>query len=192
MGSSMDIVGPSQVHDPATLEDVYRLRAAVWQRSGHAHPQAFPDGRWTDSYDARADHFVVRVEGTLAAAARYTQWASLYDIPDASYFAHSCVNVTGPIGLPERLVVDPQWQRQGLYQRLADTLRDHATGRGAQYLLMECTSPVADLLIRRGRRVLGEAPYDPRFPKTTFLWVLSDLRHLSDRTPPDSPRSRTS
>ncbi len=175
MATEPVVTGPTLVTDPETLDAIYQLRARIWTESGAAHPDAFPDGRWTDDWDAVARHEAMWVDGELAASIRYTQWPAIHEMPNAEYFSHSCVDVQGPIGLPERLVVDPRHRRIGLYRTFADHLLHFARAQGATHVLMECTEPVAALLIKRGRRLVGEAPFDPRFPTTRFQWVLSDL-----------------
>lgn len=175
MPDAPTIRGPEVVTDDDVLEAIYRFRARIWSESGVTAPDAFPDGRWKDAYDELAEHAAMWVDDELAASIRYTQWERLSDMPDAAYFAHAGLGDLGPIGLPERLVVDPRFRRMGLYRRIADHYYHHARSQGATHVLMEATEPAAALMEKRGRRVLGDAPPDPRFPGVRFLWVLSDL-----------------
>lgn len=177
-----EIHGPQRVNDPRDLRAIYRFRARIWRQTGLVDPTRFPPEAWNDPQDEQADHFQIRIDGALAAAVRYTQWPSIAHMPQAEYFLASGAPTDGAVGVPERLVVDPRWRRMGLYRRMANALHQHGRDRGARYLLMECTDAVAALLIARGRRDLGPAPPDPRFPRLSFRWVMTDLAH--DTLPP--------
>jgi len=174
------IHGPRTVEDAEVLEAIYRFRVRVWRDSGLLADDAFADGRWKDHYDDVAMHVAMFVDDELAAAIRYTQWPRLADMPDAAYFSHAGIGDVGPIGLPERLIVDPGHRRMGLYRQIADHIYHHARANGATHVLMEATEPTAALMAKRGRQILGDAPPDPRFPGVRFQWVLSDLSPPKD------------
>lgn len=175
MAEPPTIRGPEIVTDPAVLAQIYRFRVEVWRESGHVCDAAFPEGLWKDAYDDVAEHAAMWVDDQLAASIRYTQWPRLADMPDAAYFSHAGIVDVGPVGLPERLVVAAPFRRMGLYRKIADHYYRHAKANGATHVLMEATEPTAALMAKRGRRILGDAPPDPRFPGVRFQWVLSDL-----------------
>ena len=51
--------------------------------------------------------------------------------------------------------------------------------QGARYVLSVYPPDAAKLMRKRGRKSLGFAPPDPRFPNTTFEWMLADARVIA-------------
>lgn len=177
-----DVVGPIEVSGEEVLERIGRFRFDVWNAAGLVVPEAFPGGTWRDPLDAVARHWVVEVDGRLAGAIRYTQFDRLDDMPEAAQYRKVGLDVPGPYGLPERLIVDPAHQGLGLADLLGTTVREAAIAQGARCLVVEASPAMVPRLLRRGRRHLGPGAHDPRFPTVSFQLMLTDLTLLEPRS----------
>jgi len=170
-----EVSGPLEVRGQATIERITRFRFECWSATGLIVPEAFPGGVWRDDLDDVARHFVIEVDGRIAAAIRYAQFDRLDDMPLAAHYRAQGLDIEGPIGLPERMTVRPGLFRMGLMSRLADHILEVSRRAGARYLIMEATPAAAAMLLQRGRTLIGPAPHDPRFPDVSFQFVLTDL-----------------
>jgi hypothetical protein len=162
-----------EVSGEANLNKIRQFRAHVWTERGMV-PKGFFKGSWGDERDSFARHWVARWQGELVGTIRLAVFAGVSDLPD--YFRQSGLEVAGAVGLPERLVVSPEHARKGTAVALgrAVLLASHAAN--VAYLLSECTEKtLAIWLAQPGRRALGPAPIDPRFPHISFHWLLSDV-----------------
>lgn len=168
----LTVSGPELVH---WLDRIGRLRADVWQATRLIDPDAFPVDRWTDRLDEDATHWVIVDGDTPVAAMRYAQFDDPADMPDAAHHRALGLWLVPPVALPERLVVHPRLQHLGLATRLADHGLAHAIASGARSIVSEASAPTAEMLRKRGRRVLGPAAYDPRFPGVSFQLVLTEI-----------------
>ncbi|MDA1370033.1 MAG: GNAT family N-acetyltransferase [Proteobacteria bacterium] len=161
------------------LDRIARLRVEVWIAEGMTAPGCFPEGRCLEEEDQAAFHFVIESADRLVAAGRYTQYPDLTSTHHGSYYQATGFSLDGPIGIPERVVVIPEMVGQGLFRRVADALMLQAKQQGARYTLSECSPAAAASLVRAGRKSLGKAPPDPRFPGVEFEWILSDVKTAS-------------
>jgi len=170
-----EVTGPIEVHDPETIERITRFRFESWRATGLIVPEAFPGGAWRDDLDDVARHFVLEVDGRLAASVRYVQFERLGDMPLAAHYRSYGLDLEGPIGLPGRMTVRPGLFRMGLMSRLANHIVEIARVSGARYTINEATPPAVAMLLERGRTLIGPAPHDPRFPEVSFQFVLTDV-----------------
>ena len=173
-----NVRGPVEVSGDEAVERIARFRYAVWAASGLMDPTAFPDGRWRDDLDDQARHLVLEAEGRLVGAARYTQWERMDDMPEGAYYRSIGLDLDGPIGLPQRVVVTPEARRRGLSMKLADGLLHLGIEMAARYILAEASAGAVRMMLKRGRRHVGPAPYDARFPGVRFQIMLTDMREL--------------
>ncbi len=170
------VVGPVEVSDPETLARIGRLRFEAWHAKGLIVPDAFPGGVWRDPLDAIARHFVIEVDGRLAASMRYAQFDRMDDMPEAAHYRKMGLDLDGPVGLPERLFVAPGLRHLRLPERMADKILETAHASGARWLVTEATPPMVAMLLARGRQHIGPAAHDPRFPTVDFQLMLTDVR----------------
>jgi len=159
----------AEVSGAEMLDEIAALRGAVWQATGGAAAEAFPDGRWLDDYDLGAIHWTIRDEdGRLVAAARLTVHPALADVPESKEYTRYGLDLEGPIAAPARVVVCPSVQGCGLGQRLLDAQDQTARRLGARHALRQASPAMLRLLAPRGWRIVGPARIDPRFPGVQF------------------------
>lgn len=169
-------VGPTEVTDAPTLEEIYRLRARVWRQMGLARDGAFPNGMWCDPLDANCRHWIVIApDGSVAAAGRISIHKTLSDVHQAEEYLRYSLDPTGPVAAPDRVVVCPSFQGQGLGRRILDVQDAAAREGGARIAVRQASPDMVRLLRHRGWRLLGPASPDPRFPGVAFTVVVLDL-----------------
>jgi len=104
---------------PATLlEEVRRLRVAVWRIAGAQLDPARECRYFADDHDEHALHFTAFDATRLIAAARACVHENPFEVPDAALFGRHLENVDCPVGSINRLVVDRSFRGQGLARYL--------------------------------------------------------------------------
>ena len=102
------------------LEQIGRLRVRAWAT---VVEEAAQMEVWLDEFDASARHWIVTVNGELAAAARMSVHNSIGEVPEAEiYLGLITDSLPKPIASINRLVVSPDHRRRG-YARLLDCAR---------------------------------------------------------------------
>ena len=172
------VAGPIQVSGPEVLDRIGRFRFEVWAATGLLVSDAFPGKTWRDSQDDSARHWIIEVDGRLAGSVRYCQFDRLDDMPEAAQYRELGLALEGPIGLPERLVVHPAFHGMGLRRSLLTGVWAAAKASGARWLLSECAPTMVSHLLARGRKLVGPAALDPRFPTVRFQFILTDVEKL--------------
>lgn len=173
-----------KVHDPAELQEIYALRAAVWHATGGVAQAAFPEGRWHDADDPGAHHWIVRDgAGRLVAAARLTMHATLAEVPEAEEYLRYGLRSDGPVAAPARIVVAPSAQGAGLGRRLLDAQDEAIRVLGAKTAVRQASPAMLRLLAHRGWRIVGPATIDPRFPGVEFHVAVLELDRDERATP---------
>lgn len=167
--------GPELVTDPATLEAIYRLRAAVWRETGDVAQSAFTDGTWSDEHDHRSLHWVMRDGRQLVGAARLSIHERLADVPEAVEYAAVGLHLQGLIAAPARVVVAAAARGRGLAGQLLDAQDVAALAAGARYAVRQASPGMCRLLRRRGWRDAGPARRDERFPGVRFEVMTLEL-----------------
>jgi len=71
--------------------------------------------------------------------------------------------------------VHPDYARVGMGSRLATAQLNAAIDQCARFLIIEAAPAAAAMLRKRGRKSLGKAPPDTRFPAVDFEWFLTDI-----------------
>ncbi len=173
----MTFDGPERVTatDTATLEAIYRLRAAVWRETGDIAQAAFADGRWRDEHDPASTHWVVRDGDALVAAARLSVHERLADVPEAEEYAAVGLRLEGRIAAPARVVVAAAARRHGLAWQLLDAQDAGAHTAGCAFAVRQSSPAMSRLLARRGWRGAGRAGVDERFPGVRFEVMVLEL-----------------
>jgi GNAT superfamily N-acetyltransferase len=171
----MTFSGPERVTDAATLEAIYRLRAAVWRETGDLSHAAFRDGSWSDEHDPASLHWVVRAGDELVAAARLSLHECLSDVPETDEYAAAGLQLEGPIAAPARIVVVTAARRHGLAWQLLDAQDAAGRASGARFAVRQSSPAMCRLLERRGWQRIGRARRDDRFPGLLFEVMVLEL-----------------
>ncbi len=162
------------------LEKIARFRVMVWASHDMVDLSKFPDGICYEEVDRIAAHFIVESNGELLGASRYAQYPDLASSHHGEYYKNAGIDLEGPIGIPEHFVVHPDWERHGIGSKILKMQQAHAIANNARFLISEASPAAAALLIQLGRKSLGPAPHDPRFPGMQFQWMLTDLRSVQN------------
>lgn len=153
--------------DPLRLGELYALRARVWIGEG-ADPAAFPRGLWTDAHDPHRLHWVALDHGRLVGGASLGLHATLAEVDEPEAYRMMPPPPPGLIAAPARVVVEPDHRGGGIAQALLDRQDAAARAAGAVIAVRQASPAMRRLLERRGWRVHGPGPADPRFPGVDF------------------------
>lgn len=163
------------------LERIARFRVEVWRANGMISPASFPEGVCVEAVDLIATHFIIEHDAELIGACRYVQYPDVASSHHAEYYKAAGIELQGPIGIPEHTVVHPDRMRLGLGGKLASAQLGQAIAHGARYMISEAAPAAASMLRKRGRKSLGMAPLDARFPSVQFEWMLTDIHEAMNR-----------
>jgi hypothetical protein len=166
---------PIRVTDRGTIEQICRFRVQVWAATGLLAPDAFPGGTWRDAMDDQCTHLAILSGAEILAAGRWSLYQSMEQIPDAEQYKRVGLELEGPIGLPERIVVSRSIPYFNLAWRLLDALDDLSRDAGARYAVGLASPAMVRILKRRNRRVVGQAAPDPRFPGVQFHIIVREF-----------------
>ena len=163
------LTGPTEIADPAVIEEICRFRARVWNATGKVRHDAFGADGWRDPFDFRCQHWVIRAsDGRLVAAGRLTIYETLGEVQEAEEYHRYGLDLPGPIATPDRVVVCQSMQGRGLGWQILDAQDEAAARQGAIYAVRQASPTMVRLLRRRGWNILGPATADPRFAGVTF------------------------
>lgn len=159
------------------IQRIAHFRYQVWSELSMIDESLFPGQACLEEIDQLATHLVVMDEDRLVGAARYTQYTDINSTHLGLYYEDSGITPEGVAGVPERVVVDPDVQREGIGLALADAIASLIVERGASFSISECSPEAANMVRKRGGASLGMAPIDPRFPGVRFEWMLRSYRN---------------
>ena len=163
----------TKVDAPATLEEIYKFRARVWDSSKGIAVNAFPTGKWQDQHDATALHWIVtNADNQMVGAARLSLHERMEDVVEPEQYLRYGVECDGLIAAPDRVVVCPSARRQGIAQRLLDVQNEASVDAGAACALRQASPAMCRLVEKRDWHLLGPASIDPRFPNIVFTVAL--------------------
>lgn len=163
-------IGPIEITDPDRIDEICRLRAAVWRETGNVAQDAFLRQGWRDKLDdpCRSRHWAILQHDEVVAAARASFHDRLDDVPEADEYLRAGLRLAGRIAAPARVVVASSAQRQGLATRLLDAQDSAAVEEGAAHGVRQASPAMQRLLIPRGWRNVASAGPDSRFPGVAF------------------------
>ncbi|MCB9760743.1 MAG: GNAT family N-acetyltransferase [Alphaproteobacteria bacterium] len=160
--------GPASLSD-ATLQDIGRLRYAVWRNLGMRMDGARWTGAWVEVADRQAWHWVSRDAGETVGASRTALHIRLDHASNPEAFAGLAHDFPGPVAVMSHLVVDPRYRRQGIAGRLAALQLDHARAMGARSVAIDTPTLHAEHFERLGFRAVGVPRRNPRC--AAMRWV---------------------
>ena len=159
------------------LREIEALRVRVWRASDFpmkaGHEQ---DTHWGDDWDKTCTHFAILNGGKVIAATRVTTHGSIADTPYPDWFDQIRPEPSPPLLYISRLVVDTDFQRQGLSDFL--DARSIELGRELNAGAVLCDVPeyrVAPLL-RRGFTLTSEPKLGVLFPTMRFSGMMYRLK----------------
>ncbi len=122
----------SILSEPSRLPEIYELRLIAWERSSRkevANRTLFPNG-WYDDLDESAIHWIsVDENDIIVASARLNIFNALERFPYYNAIQHIEMDPKGTFAFFSRLVVHPQFRKNGLgralYQSRAAYCEEH-------------------------------------------------------------------
>ncbi|MEO8398431.1 MAG: GNAT family N-acetyltransferase [Ignavibacteriaceae bacterium] len=110
-----------------------------------------------DEHDNHAFHWAIKMGSKVIAAARLCTHNSLSELPDSGFFVDVAEKVKVPIATLNRLVVNPDYQRQGL-SRLLDNVRfDKALELKCKSIVVVGPGYRVNSLMKIGFKIIGNA-----------------------------------
>lgn len=167
-----------EVNSKEWIERIATFRVEVWDLNDMVDMSFFPDKKCLEEVDYDAVHRIVQWQGRLIAATRYTQYANLESTHHGDYYRRAGIELQGPIGIPEHTVVHPEFSGRGLGKAITESHIAHALKNGVRFNISENSVANAQLVRKMGmtgRKFLGKAPPDPRFPGIQFEWMALDV-----------------
>lgn len=160
---------PVLVTRTSEIAEICRFRAAVLAATGTLRSDAFGAEGWHDPIDEHSRHWIIRHQsGTLAAAGRLSIHAELSAVHQAEEYLRYGIPSEGPIAAPDRVVVAPEFQGQGLGGQLVDIQDREAQSLGARLAVRQASPSMVRLIVERGWIIAGPATLDSRFPGIEF------------------------
>lgn len=159
---SLVIIERSAPCDPALLDQIGRLRVAVW--SSKTTVARSVGECWTDRLDDQAIHWTVTRDDALRGAARLTTHHDWSDIAHGEAFAGCASGVRFPVALFGRLVLHPDVRGRGIAGRLDRARRAAARRLDARHALVFAPSHRLAGLEQIGFRVVGPSTCWPELP----------------------------
>lgn len=143
------------------MDEVYGLRPIAWRTEANVHAEM---ENWRDEIDSVAHHWVVVVDGRVVAAARLSVHEILNSsVPDASVYLDGFEEfISKPFASMNRLVVHPDFRRQGFGTLLTNVRIEYATEVGCKSILASSSNPKRiATLERHGFQVVGKGSQNP-------------------------------
>jgi GNAT superfamily N-acetyltransferase len=124
-GGRLELV---EVHYPDRIMDIGRFRIKGWKNENGIDPAFFSNDYWLDDIDQRAFHWIVTHRDRIVASARLSMHDSLDDVPYAQLLKprHRLYFENKRLASINRLVVDPEFRREGLSLLLDQVRIDRA------------------------------------------------------------------
>lgn len=173
--------------DASSLEAIGRLRYKVWLDEGSLDVGLFPEGKWLDSVDAEARHFVaVSSIGSVVGSARLVTHATAETADrDVELWLKTGHDLKFPVCDLGRLVVDRNFRSRGIAKNLNEMRIEAARVSGAHTVIATASAANASLLLKIGFVDIGQTVVFSDRPNTVFYALQLDLAEVS--TPPLIP-----
>jgi GNAT superfamily N-acetyltransferase len=128
-------VKPALVSDRETLLQIQELRTRAWAVTGEVPSFIADRNILSDPHDVSGLHWAILDHGVPIAAARMNIHQSILNAPDPEAFEGYEAELSIPIAVLTRLVVDPRHRRRGLGHRLRIARIEVATARGCSSIV---------------------------------------------------------
>jgi GNAT superfamily N-acetyltransferase len=157
-------------NDVETIARICQFRADVWRSTLVSSGRSFLGLEIRDAWDSSAWHWIVRdTHDRIIASARLIVMDDLKGIPEfEQYLCLGLSKLQGRVAAPDRVVVDPSHQRQGLAQLLLNAQELTAIAQGAVIAVRQASPSMVRIIVGQGWVVHGPAKPDPSFPGVDF------------------------
>jgi GNAT superfamily N-acetyltransferase len=172
MHSTPSLHKPFIVADPLLLNQVGELRIIAWKAEGELPYFAPRTGVWLDDHDSHGTIWAVQDGNTLIASARLCIHTAVRDLPDPECFNGFEDSIQLPVASLTRLVVHPDYRRQGLAALLDSTRLTYAESAGCKSVVSatHVQSRIKQLLTS-GFKNSGIANDATVADQTTFVFI---------------------
>ena len=127
---------------------------------------------WLDEHDSHGILWAVESGGKLIASARLCIHTSINDMPDPECFSGFANDIKLPVASLTRLVVHPDFRRQGLAALLDSTRIAHAQAVGCKSIVSAThVSSRIRQLESAGFKNFGEEPGGRVGDQSTFVFI---------------------
>lgn len=148
---------PIEISDPATLEEIFRLRAKVWLELGAIKQSDLDnEGRFLDAWDSVSKHWAILYAGNVIASARLTFGLTANEVPYGSLLETRNAGTLFPVAAMTRLVVDSQHRRKGCMKSLDQIRINTAIELGAKTMIVNTNKRRKDYMLSCGFQPLFE------------------------------------
>jgi len=162
---------------PELLREVEALRVEVWKSSGFAiAPERKNDTHWGDEWDSVSTHFVAIKNEKPIAARRVSIHDSISNTPYPEWFETVNFNGLTPILYISRLVVHPDFQKQGLSDYFDKISIEYGKSHNAGVMIGDVPEYRIKPLLRRGFEITSEAKLGVLFPTMYFTGIMLKLK----------------
>jgi hypothetical protein len=162
---------------PEILKEVESLRVNVWKSSGfEISPESQNDTHWGDEWDDVSTHFVLAKDQKPIAARRASLHDSISETPYPDWFEGVDFTDLSPIMYISRLIVHPDFQKQGLSDYFDKKCIEFGKSHNAGVIVGDVPEYRIKPLLRRGFEVTSEPKLGVLFPTMRFTGVMLKIR----------------
>lgn len=149
---------PFLVQDQETLNQIlYKLRIETWLAMGVFKEGEFKPEDFVDEHDNHAYHWAIKKDNKVIAAARMCVHNSLQELPDSECYKSITSEMKSPIASFNRLIVTPEYQRNGLGRSLDSSRINEALERNCKTILISATQATrVNSLLAQGFTIIGK------------------------------------
>lgn len=157
------------------LNQIGLLRLQVWQNTGFAMSTQIDPNGWFDAIDERSMHFAILKNKKVIASSRLTTYQTIQETSYPEWFTGLAKNPSPPIAFISRLVVDPEFQGQGLGDNLDARCIALARQQDAGSVLCDVPEYRISALQRRGFELINQPKFGITFPTVKWAVMLLTL-----------------
>ncbi|MCX7737006.1 MAG: GNAT family N-acetyltransferase [Candidatus Kapabacteria bacterium] len=164
---------------PEKIEEIGRLRVECWKASlteNAIDERILKNSLWIDEFDANAFHWIVQYKNILAAAARMSFHLEFKNMP--WYYTMSDYNLNNlkfPIASINRLVVKPEFRRNGIAKKLDNLRIEMAKELGATAIVAQPAPNRIESLKKLGFKYFGKINRTKELPGVDFSLMILEL-----------------
>jgi predicted GNAT family N-acyltransferase len=165
---------PFLVQDQETLNEIlYKLRIETWVSMGVFNEGEFKPEDFVDEHDHHAFHWAIKDDSRIVAAARMCVHNSLNDLPDADSYENISSEIKTPIASFNRLVVTPDFQKNGISKMLDKVRIKKAVELECKTIMINVPQNRIKSLLVEGFEVLGKLEVKP-----SHTWLASFINRF--------------